>query len=105
MLIGTKNWVAQNDKMPGNARFRVQGTVTVGHPGIVPTLSQCAVQDKSHALALEITQHTLEGFFTQSIVDKDVCFEMAGSHDSIREVDIFHEGKLITSITEICETN
>ncbi|CAK18111.1 hypothetical protein [Pseudomonas entomophila] len=105
MKIETNGWVAQNDKMPGNARFRVYGTVTVGHPGVQPTLSLRAVQDKSYALALELTLKAADGIYPQVVTDKAVTFEMPGDHSNIPKVDIFHDGELITSITDIVETH
>ncbi|MCE1116666.1 MULTISPECIES: hypothetical protein [Pseudomonas] len=105
MYIETKNWTAQNDKMPGNARFRVCGTVTVGHPGFNAELSIRASQDKSFALALDLNVTKAEGFFTQVVTDKAVSFELPGDHGHIPKVDIFHDGKLITSITDIVETH
>ncbi|TFF43229.1 hypothetical protein [Pseudomonas sp. RIT623] len=105
MYIETKNWTAQNDKMPGNARFVVSGTVTVGHPGINAELSVRARQDKSLALALDLNVSKADGFFTQVVTDKTVSLELSGDHGNIPKVDIFHDGKLITSITEITETH
>lgn len=105
MYIETKDWTAQNDKMPGNPRLRVRGTVTVGHPGINPELSVRARQDKSFALALELSLKVADGTFVQMVTDKTVDFELPGDHGHIPKIDIFHEGEVITSITDIIETH
>ncbi|MDH0730769.1 hypothetical protein N5F23_10000 [Pseudomonas sichuanensis] len=105
MKIETAGWVAQNDKMPGNARLRVYGTVTVAHPGVQPSLALRALQDKSFALALELTLQTQDGIYPQVVTDKAVAFEMPGDHSIIPKVDIFHDGKLLTSITDIIDTH
>lgn len=105
MSIETNGWVAQQDRMPGNANFRVYGNVMVGHPGISPRLSIRKLQDKSHALALELTQETEGGIYPQVVTEKPVSFRMPGDHSAIPKVDIFHDDKLIASITEIMITD
>ncbi|WEK31067.1 MAG: hypothetical protein P0Y58_02440 [Candidatus Pseudomonas phytovorans] len=105
MIIECKNWKAQHDKMPPGARLRVHGTITVGHPGVVPVLVKRAIQDKSFALALELELKREEGIFNQVVCDKEVRIELPGEHGPIPKVDIFHEGKLIGTITEIIETH
>ncbi|HDS1815473.1 TPA: hypothetical protein QEM96_000087 [Pseudomonas putida] len=105
MTLETQGWVAQMDHMPGATAFRVSGKVRVGHPGIQPTLSLRKMQDKSFALALELTLETGEGIFPQVVTQKPVSFTMPGDHSNIPKVDIFHDGALITSITEIMVTH
>ncbi|CAM3638801.1 hypothetical protein CCOS865_00166 [Pseudomonas reidholzensis] len=105
MTIETKGWTAQNDKLPGSPTFRVQGTVTVAHGGLQPVLQVRAMQDKSMALALELTLENLGGMHTQAVCDKPVSFVLAGGHDGIPKVDIFHEGGLIARITQINVTH
>ncbi|WP_369988815.1 hypothetical protein [Pseudomonas xanthosomatis] len=104
MIIDTRGWVAQNDKMPGNARFRVYGTVTVSHPGIEPVLSMPGLQDRSFNLKLELQLQPQDGHYMQVLTERPVAFEMPCGY-SVPRVDIFHEGQLITSITDIPETH
>lgn len=105
MIIECKNWHAQYDKMPPGARVRVNGTITVSHPGIVPVLVKRAIQDKSFALALELELEHEEGNFMQVVCDKVVDLELPGERGPIPKVDIFHDGKLIATITNIIETH
>ena len=104
MTLDTNGWVAQMDNMPGATAFRVSGSVMVGHPGIQPTLSVRKMQDKSFALALELTLETDQGIYPQVVTQKPVSFNMPGDHSNIPKVDIFHDGALITSISEIMVT-
>ncbi|MBK4992597.1 hypothetical protein IAE39_000771 [Pseudomonas sp. S37] len=105
MIIECKDWHAQHDKMPPGARLRVHGTVTVSHPGIVPVLVKRNIQDKSFALALELELQQEEGNFIQVVCDKHVRLELPGEHGPIPKVDIFHDGHLIATITDILETH
>lgn len=105
MSIETKGWVAQMDKMPGSAGFRVYGSIVVGHPGITPIFTIRDVQDKSHALALEVKFETADGVFPQVVTEKTVQLTLPGDHHQIPKVDIYHDGKLIHSITEIMITH
>ncbi|MDH0304147.1 MULTISPECIES: hypothetical protein [unclassified Pseudomonas] len=105
MIIETKGWVAQNDKMPGDMGFRVYGTVTVPHPGFQVTLKPRAIQDKSFALALDLESQQLPGNYLQALDRKPVTFEMPGDHSNIPKVDIFYNDELIASITNIVETH
>ncbi len=105
MTIECKNWHAQLDKMPPGTRFRVHGTVTVNHPGIEPVLVKRAKQDKSMALALELELKKKDGNFLQFVCDKEVHLELPGEQGPVPKVDIFHDGKLIATITDIIETH
>lgn len=105
MIIECKDWKAQHDKMPPGARLRVQGTITVSHPGVVPVLVKRAIQDKSFALALELELEHEDGNFMQVVCDKEVRVELPGEQGPIPKVDIFHDGKLIATITDIIETH
>lgn len=105
MSLKAKGWIAQNDKMPGNARFRVYGTVEVATAAIVPVLVKRAIQDKSHALALELKLENVDALAAQVITERAVCFEMDGDHSNIPKVDIFHDGKLLVSLEEILVTH
>lgn len=105
MTIETKGWVAQNDKMPGNACFRVYGTVCVAHPGIEPVLSMPDLQDRSFNLRLELKLQEQDGIYPQVVTEKLVAFQMPGDHSNIPKVEIIHDRKLITSITDIIDTH
>lgn len=104
MSIASKNWKVQHDKMPPGARLRVTGTVSVNHPGIEPVLVRAAVQTTSTSLALNLELQTKDGVFPQVVCDKDVRFEVA-ANDQMTYVDIFHEGRLLTRITDILITH
>ncbi|MFV3290672.1 hypothetical protein ACNFBR_18205 [Pseudomonas sp. NY11955] len=105
MIIECKDWHAQHDKMPPGSHLRVQGAVTVSHPGIVPVLVKRATQDRSMGVALELELQQQDGSFLQVACDKEVLFETHEVHDSITKVDIFHDGQLIACITDIVETH
>jgi hypothetical protein len=105
MTIETKGWVAQMDNMPGSVSFRVYGSVVVAHPGLNPTLSVRDIQDKSFALALELKLEAVEGIYPQVVTEKTVSFKMPGDHSNIPKVDIFYQGQLIHSITDILVTH
>lgn len=105
MIIECKDWQAQHDKMPPGTRLRVNGTITVSHPGIVPVLVKRRRQDKSFALALELELQQQNGNFIQVVCDKEVTFETQDEHGLIPRVDIIHDGKLIASIADIVETH
>jgi len=105
MIIECKDWQAQYDKMPPGTRLRVNGTITVSHPGLVPVLVKPSRQDRSYALALELKLEHEDGYFTQVVTDKDVRLELPDEPGPIPKVDIFHDGKLIASLTDIIETH
>lgn len=105
MIIECKDWQAQHDKMPPGTRLRVNGTIIVSHPGIVPVLVKRRRQDKSFALALELELQQQDGNFIQVVCDKEVTFETQDEHGLIPRVDIIHDGKLIASIADIVETH
>ena len=92
MTLDTKGWVAQMDNMPGATAFRVSGSVMVGHPGIQPTLSLRKMQDKSFALALELTLETDQGIYPQVVTQKPVSFNMPGDqqHPQGRHLSRWH---------------
>ncbi|WP_426810129.1 hypothetical protein ABOC32_03315 [Pseudomonas sp. WOUb67] len=105
MIIECKDWQAQYDKMPLGTRLRVNGNITVSHPGMVPVLVKRAIQDKSFALALELELKQEDGNFIQVVCDKQVRVELPDEQGPIPKVDIFHEGQLIATITDIVETH
>lgn len=105
MYVKAHSWTAQNDQMPGNVRFRVQGTVSVATSAIVPVLVKRDIQDKSHALALELKLENVDALAAQVITERAVSFEMNGDHSHIPKVDIFHDGKLLVSLDEIQVTH
>lgn len=106
MMISSKDWRIHHNLMPGvdGNSFKVRGTVTVANPGIKATLEKARIQDKSFALNLELKLEQESGLTVQVITDQEACFEMLGDHSSIPWVNIFHEGKLLTTVTEVIIT-
>lgn len=105
MAIETKDWTAQSENMPGSAAVRVSGTITVGNPGITPTLCVRKQQGDARTLSLELTLEAAEGSAVQVITDKVVHFEMAGDYSHLQQVDIYHDGTLLTAITDVLITH
>lgn len=104
MYMQANSWEARSDTMPGCAAFYVRGAVEVGHPGVEVTLVERDLQDKSFALALELKLEQKDGAFPQVVTEKTVTFTKPGNHDRIPKVDIFYNGELLTSITDIQKT-
>ncbi|MGN8259091.1 hypothetical protein ACLEJW_07135 [Pseudomonas sp. SMSB3] len=104
MSIASKNWKVQHDKMPPGARLRVHGTVTVNHPGIEPVLVRRAAQNGSTTVTLDLELQRKEGAFVQVVCDKAVRFEES-ILDTVSQVEIFHDGQLLASITDILITH
>lgn len=105
MYVKAKSWIAQNDQMPGNARFRVYGSLEVATSAIVPVLVKRDAQDKSFALALELKLENVDVLAAQVITERAVSFEMDGDHSNIPKVDIFHDGKLLVTLNDILVTH
>ncbi|MDD0975957.1 hypothetical protein [Pseudomonas fontis] len=107
MHIEAKNWIAQNDRMPGpdGGKFRVYGTLTVGHSGFVPSLVKCDKHSTASTLALDITVEKLEGVFLQAVVDKAVSFSVSEACDSIESVEIYYQDQLLSTIDNILVTH
>ena len=107
MTITSKDWIIQNDRMPGigGGTFRVRGTLTVANPGVTPVLERARIQDRSMALNLELKLVQEEGMFSQVQTEKEVCFEMSGDHSYIPCVRVLHEGEILAIVDEIITTN
>ena len=105
MAIETKDWTAQSDNMPGSAAVRVSGTITVGNPGITPTLCMRKQPGDAKTLSLELTLEAADGMAVQVITDKVVRFEMAGDYSHLRQIEIYHDGALLTTITDVLITH
>ncbi|HCV40052.1 MAG TPA: hypothetical protein DGQ94_15315 [Pseudomonas sp.] len=103
MIIECKEWRAHHDKMLP-AELRVSGTITVSHPGIEPVLVLRASQNTSTTVALDLELQDKEGSFPV-ICDKEVRFVKQRAFETITQVDIFQDGKLIASITDILVTH
>lgn len=54
---------------------------------------------------LSLSLEHKDGDFIQAVCDKEVRLELPGEPGRIPKVDIFHDGKLITTITDIIETH
>ncbi|MEF9896841.1 MAG: hypothetical protein RR736_06140 [Pseudomonas sp.] len=106
MTIQSKDWHAQNDRMPSTEgpRFRVRGTVTVDSPSFTPVLTMAQIQDKSAGINLELKFEQEEGMFLAVVTEKQVAFEMPGVDYTIPWVHVFHEGKLLYTIKDIATT-
>ncbi|MGE7990272.1 hypothetical protein ACQKPE_04325 [Pseudomonas sp. NPDC089554] len=93
MIIDSKNWSARQE---GNQLY-VEGTVTVGHPGIEPLLELSEIQDRSSNLNLDLKTRLLEGGFLQVVTEKQVVFEMTVDYP-VPEINVRGETAMITSI-------
>ncbi|MFW0753448.1 hypothetical protein ACN1C3_01690 [Pseudomonas sp. H11T01] len=104
MSIKSSDWVAQINRMPGDLFFRVYGTVTVAHPGIVPTLVLSPLQDKSFDLRLELEFKNSDEITAQVETEKAVTYKNPGN-SNVSGVSIFFEGKLLHHIKEVTITH
>ncbi|VVN75645.1 hypothetical protein [Pseudomonas fluorescens] len=104
MSIKNSDWVAQINRMPGDAFFRVYGTVTVAHPGIIPTLVVSPMEDKSSDLRLDLELKDSGDITTQVLTEKAVTYKNP-SDSSVSCVSIFYEGKLLHHIKEVSITH
>lgn len=104
MTIKNSGWVAQINRMPGDFFFRVYGTVTVAHPGIVPTLVLSPLQDKSFNLRLDLELKDSGDITAQVETEKTVTYKHPGD-SSVSGVSIFFEGKLLHHIKAVTITH
>lgn len=104
MNIKNSDWVAQINRMPGDLFFRVYGTVTVAHPGIVPTLVLSPLQDKSFDLRLDLELKDSGDIALQVVTEKAVTYKNPGN-SNVSGVSIFFEGKLLHHIKEVTITH
>ncbi|WP_053150484.1 hypothetical protein [Pseudomonas sp. P97.38] len=104
MNIKTKDWTAHINRMPGDAFFRTNGTVTVPNAGVIPKLERSLVQDKSFDLRLELKLETSDGMHLQAITDKPVEYKVSGN-SNVTGVSIFHEGELLHHIDNVLITD
>ncbi|HKS15073.1 MAG TPA: hypothetical protein VJS90_18740 [Pseudomonas sp.] len=107
MIIESKNWTAQIDRMPSTegGTFRIHGTVVVAHPGIVPVLSMSKIQDKSLALNIDLNLETQDGSFLQVVTEKEVVFELKVGYDNVPYATVFHDGQILVRIMDIKTTH
>ena len=104
MSIKSSDWVAQINRMPGDLFFLVHGTVTVAHPGIVPTLVLSPLQDKSFNLRLDLKLKDSGGITAQVETEKAVTYKNPGN-SNVSGVSIFFEDKLLHQIKEVTITH
>ncbi|KAB0485795.1 hypothetical protein SAMN04490202_2551 [Pseudomonas reinekei] len=104
MIIKSKDWTAQTDRMPGALSFRTCGTVTVARTGITPKLEMSALQDKSFDLRLELKLETSNEVSLQVETDKFVEYKFPGN-SNVTGVSIFYEGKLLHHIDKVLITH
>ncbi|MGF6556655.1 hypothetical protein ABIA48_003035 [Pseudomonas sp. S30_BP2TU TE3576] len=104
MIITTKDWLAQTDRMPGAASFRAFGTVTVANAGITPKLVLSKLQDKSFDLRLDLELETTHEVALQILTDKFVEYKITGN-PKVTGVSIFFEGKLLHHIDKVLITD
>lgn len=93
MTIESTGWTARQSENV----LRVEGTVTVAHPGIEPVLARSRLQDRSFNLNLDLNLQTLDGSFIQVLTQKQVVFEMTTSYD-VPVVSVFHEGNRVSQL-------
>ncbi|KAB0497843.1 hypothetical protein [Pseudomonas vancouverensis] len=103
MNIETKDWTAQINRMPGDTFFRVQGTVTVDHPGLKPRLIFSPLQDKSFDLRLILIIEECLGIYWKDKTDKPVEYKITGD-SNVSGISIFFDDKLVHHIDEILIT-
>ncbi|WP_449430513.1 hypothetical protein [Pseudomonas putida] len=91
MTFNVDNFVAINDKRPGQESFRVFGTVTVPNPGIEASLLQ---PEARHKGGWEVLNLELVDTYTNALTvmaQKTVSFERAGG-SPWEFVEINHPG-------------
>ncbi|MNO73440.1 hypothetical protein D3C76_644060 [compost metagenome] len=91
MNINVDNFVAVNDKRPGQESFKVFGTVNVGHPGIEPLLVEPSIRHKGGWEVLNLELRDNGGIHLQVVTRKTVHFERAGG-SAWQAVEINHPG-------------
>jgi hypothetical protein len=104
MDIKTKDWTAQIDRMPGNASFRVYGTVTVPHSGVTPKLEYMKLQDKSFNVRLELKLDISDEPSLQVESEKFVEYKVMGDAN-VPSVSIFYNGELLHRIDKVMITH
>lgn len=79
MTIDINNFVAINDKRPGQEAFRVYGTLQLANPGIEPVLSEPARRHRGgwEVLKLDLVQSDQPTLAV--VTTKQVAFERAGT--------------------------
>ncbi|MDF0733405.1 hypothetical protein P0Y43_22170 [Pseudomonas entomophila] len=77
-MINLDNFIAINDKRPGQNRFKVFGTVTVATPSVTPVLVEPAIRHKGGWEVLRLTLEDDGDVTLQALTEKPVYFERAG---------------------------
>ena len=99
MKIESKDWTACDDRTPDVNTLTVSGTVTVNAGDITPVLVPVTVLAAGAHLALEL-QLQREGTGTQALAEKQVTYTQP-SDPAVVAVQIYYQGKLLTSIQNI----
>lgn len=105
MTIETKDWYAQNDKMPGppgSAKFRVRGKVTVNHPGIEAHLVPYdGMPMPGPAMRLSLKLQDQGGIHTAVLTEKEVSYQCEALQQTPVQVAIHHENEVVAEISVI----
>jgi hypothetical protein len=99
MKIECKDWTARDDRTPGVNTLTVSGTVTVNAGDVTPVLAPVTVMAAGTHLNLEL-QLQREGTGTQALAEKQVTYTQP-SDPTVVAVQIYYQGKLLTSIKDI----
>lgn len=90
-MIKIENLYAYNDEVPGQPIcFEVQGTVTVGHPGIEPVLVEPEIRHKGGWEVLQLKLVDSGEATIQVITKKPVLFRREGA-SSWEKLEIIHD--------------
>lgn len=105
MLIETKGWTAQIDRMPGSVCLRTFGTVTVADSRIIAKLEpMITTREASTDLKLELKLAAPQDVALQVLTDVFVEYKIMGE-PGVTSVSIYFEDKLLHRIDDILITN
>lgn len=104
MIVETKDWKAQINRMPGDKFFRVEGVVTVPHSAVIPKLVIAQAQDKSFNLRLELILDVPLDIALNVLTDKKVTYKVPGD-SNVTGVSILFDGDVLHHIDDVCITN
>ena len=104
MIVETKDWKAQINRMPGDNFFHVEGVVTVPHSAVIPKLVIAPVHDKSFDLRMELILDVPLDIALNVLTDKKVTYKVSGIA-IVTGVSIFFEGDRVHHIDEIYITD
>jgi hypothetical protein len=104
MSIKTKDWVAQINRMPGNAWFGTFGTVVVPTPSYTPVLELDPMQDKSFDLRLILKLEHSDTISAQVVTEKRVTYKVSGN-SNVSGVSIYYKDELLHHIDDVLVTH